>query len=46
MVTPFSTNNLLEQACPMDDILGHIGAQLAEFKALKERAGGPRVNQP
>lgn len=36
MVTPFHTDrDLLEQACPMDDVLGHITAQLAEFKALK-----------
>lgn len=37
MVTPFGTHNLLEHACPMDDVLGHIAAQLAEFKALKEK---------
>ena len=37
MVTPFGTHNLLEHACPMDDVLGHISAQLAEFKALKEK---------
>ena len=43
MVTPFSTNNLLENACPMDDVLGHIAAQLAEFKALKEKSGGTGV---
>lgn len=36
-MTPFSTHNLLEHACPMDDVLGHIAAQLAEFKALKEK---------
>lgn len=40
-MTPFSTHNLLEHACPMDDVLGHISAQLAEFKALKEKK--PRV---
>ena len=40
-MTPFSTNNLLEHACPMDDVLGHISAQLAEFKALKEKR--PRI---
>lgn len=39
MVTPFSHCNLLESACPMDDVLGHIAAQLAEFKALKEQNG-------
>ena len=37
MVKPFGVENLLEKACPMDDILGHIAAQLAELKALKER---------
>jgi len=40
MVTPFSQqHNLLENACPMDDVLGHIAAQLAEFKALKDKGG-------
>ena len=38
MITPFQTGqNLLDQACPMDDVLGQITAQLMEFKALKER---------
>lgn len=36
-MTPFGAENLLEHACPMDDVLGHIAAQLAEFKALKEK---------
>ncbi len=36
---PFNRQNLLENACPMDDVLGHIAAQLAEFKALKEKKG-------
>ena len=36
-MTPFSTHNLLEHACPMADVLGHISAQLTEFKALKEK---------
>ena len=39
-MTPFSAHNLLEHACPMDDVLGHISAQLAEFKALKEKKHG------
>ena len=30
----------------MDDILGHIAAQLAEFKALKEKQGGPQIAPP
>ena len=37
MVTPFSAHNLLEHACPMADVLGHISAQLVEFRALKEK---------
>lgn len=37
---PFSAHNLLEHACPMDDVLGHISAQLVEFKALKEKKPG------
>lgn len=36
---PFNRQNLLENACPMHDVLGHIAAQLAEFKALKEKKG-------
>lgn len=44
MVQPFNKQNLLDNACPMDDILGHIAAQLAEFQALKEKNGGPRAD--
>ncbi len=44
MVKPFSTQDLLENACPMNDVLGHIAAQLAEFKALKDKDGGPLAN--
>ena len=40
-MTPFGAHNLLEHACPMEDVLGHISAQLAEFKALKEKH--PRI---
>ena len=43
-MTPFSTTNLLEHACPMNDVLGHIAAQLAEFQALKDKKGGPQVH--
>ena len=44
MVAPFAKNqNLLEHACPMDDVLGHISAQLAEFKVLKEKQGRQHV---
>ena len=44
MVRPFQAGqNLLEQACPMDDVLGHITAQLAEFRILKEKRGGQRL---
>ena len=36
IVRPFSANrNLLEQACPMDEVLQELSAQLAEFRALK-----------
>ena len=45
MVKPFSnTQNLLDNACPMDDVLGHIAAELAELKALKEKTGKSHVN--
>lgn len=43
MIRPFAANrSLLDQACPMDDILSELSAQLAEFKALKEKSG-PRI---
>ena len=46
MVTPFRADrNLLEQACPMEDVLGHISAQLLEYKALKEGRGSPQENK-
>lgn len=46
MVTPFKgSGNLLEQACPMNEILGHIAAQLAECKMLQERKGEPRADR-
>lgn len=36
IVRPFQTDrNLLEQACPMDEILQELSAQLAEYRALK-----------
>ena len=36
MVRPFRPDrNLLEEACPMDEILQELSAQLAEFRALK-----------
>ena len=36
MVRPFvADENLLEKACPMDEILKELSAQLAEFRALK-----------
>lgn len=45
MVTPFDSQyNLLDSACPMNDVLGHIAAQLAEFKALKEKTGKSHVD--
>lgn len=28
----------------MDDVLGHIAAQLAEYKALKEKSGKSHVD--
>ena len=40
LIRPFETGrSLLEQACPMDDILQELSAQLTEFKALKNKAG-------
>lgn len=36
MVRPLNKKNLLEDACPMEDILGHIATQLAGYEALKE----------
>ncbi|KAL9101660.1 MAG: hypothetical protein Q9163_003099 [Psora crenata] len=40
MLAPFQENrNLLQHACPMDEVLGYIAAQLAELKALKEANG-------
>ena len=36
MVRPFRADrNLLEDACPMDEVLAELSAQLAEFRALK-----------
>ena len=36
MVRPFRVDrNMLEEACPMDEILQELSAQLAEFRALK-----------
>ena len=36
MIRPFRAGrNLLEEACPMDEILQELSAQLAEFRALK-----------
>lgn len=50
MIRPFdATRSLLEQACPMDEILQELSAQLAEFKELKENRGpivGERVVAP
>lgn len=28
----------------MNDVLGHLAAQLAEFQALKDMKGGPQVH--
>lgn len=50
MIRPFdAARSLLEQACPMDEILRELSAQLAEFKELKENRGpivGGRVVAP
>lgn len=37
MIRPFS-NGMLNQACPMSDILGELTSQLGELKAFKEQA--------
>lgn len=43
MVRPFAAGrSLLEQACPMDEVLLELSAQLAEFKELKQQRG-PRI---
>ena len=40
LIRPFEAGrSLLEQACPMDDILQELSAQLAEFRALKDKTG-------
>lgn len=45
IVTPFSSqHNLLDDACPIKDVVGHIKAQLAEFMALKEKSGKAHVD--
>ena len=50
MICPFNaTRGLLDQACPMEEILQELSAQLAEFKALKENPGpvvGGRIVAP
>ena len=38
MVRPFGQAPLLEQACPMSDIIGELQAQLAELAQFKEEA--------
>lgn len=37
MIRPFSAG-MLNQACPMSDILGELQAQLDELKSFKEQA--------
>lgn len=37
MIRPFE-NGMLNQACPMSDILGELSSQLAELKTFKEQA--------
>lgn len=40
MIRPFdASRSLLDQACPMDEVLDELSAQLAEFKALKNNKG-------
>jgi adenylate cyclase len=38
MVNPFK-NGMLEQACPMENVLGTLADQLNELKMLKEAVG-------
>lgn len=38
MVNPFK-NGMLEQACPMENVLGSLVDQLNELKLLKEAVG-------
>ena len=37
MVRPFK-DGMLQQACPMADILGEVASQLGELKALRRQA--------
>lgn len=37
MIRPFSSG-MLNQACPMDEILGELASQLQELKTYKEEA--------
>lgn len=37
MIRPFS-NGMLNQACPMSDVLGELQSQLDELRAYKEEA--------
>jgi len=37
MIRPFE-NGMLNQACPMSDILGELSSQLEELKMYKEQA--------
>ncbi|KAL9127566.1 MAG: hypothetical protein Q9217_003583 [Psora testacea] len=45
-VTRIENRNLLQLACPMDDVLGYIACQLQELKALKETMGIPHGRPP
>lgn len=38
MVRPFGHSSLLEQACPMSDILGELQSQLAELQQYRDEA--------
>jgi adenylate cyclase len=44
MIRPFS-NGMLDQACPMSEILGDLTAQLSELKTLKAQATGGVVEE-
>jgi adenylate cyclase len=38
MVRPFGHNSLMENACPMSDILSELQSQLSELQAFKDEA--------
>jgi adenylate cyclase len=44
MVRPFGSGPMLQQACPMDDILGELASQLRELQQFKQEASAGFVS--